>query len=94
MEGAVEVKAVAGVNARPVRIGVGAIAFGDHVDQFAVAGELGMAVDRGVENAHLLPFAGIACGVGFIGVDRPSPQLALNSALRQLAGSPALPFSI
>ncbi|CAI2019462.1 Uncharacterised protein [Serratia marcescens] len=78
MEGAVKVKAIAGVNAQPMRIGVGAVAFGDHVDQFAVAGELGMVVDRGVENAHLLPFAGITGGVGLIGVDRPQPPVGVE----------------
>ncbi len=78
MEGAVEVKAIAGVDPRPVRVGIGAVAFGDDVDQFAVAGELGMVVNRGVENAHLLPFAGIAGGVGLIGMDRPQPPVGIE----------------
>ncbi len=78
VEGAVEVKAIAGVNSRPVRIGIGAVAFGDDVDQFAVAGEFGMAVNRSVENAHLLPFAGVAGGVGLIGVDRPQPPVGVE----------------
>jgi len=78
MEGAVEVKAIAGVDPRPVRVGIGAVAFGDDVDQFAVASELGMVVNRGVENAHLLPFAGIAGGVGLIGMDRPQPPVGIE----------------
>ncbi len=78
VEGAVEVKTIAGVNPRPVWIGIGAVALGDDVDQFAVTGELGMTVDRSVENAHLLPFAGVAGGVGLIGVDRPQPPVGVE----------------
>ncbi|CAI1990324.1 Uncharacterised protein [Serratia entomophila] len=78
VESTVEVKTIAGVNSRPVRIGIGAIALGDDVDQLAVTGEFRMTVDRGIQYPHLLPFAGITGGVSLVGVDRPQPPVGVK----------------
>ncbi|CAI1956589.1 Uncharacterised protein [Serratia ficaria] len=78
VESAVEVEAIAGVDSRPVRIGIGAIALGDDVDQLAVTGEFRMTVDRGIQDPHLLPFAGIAGGISLVGVDRAQPPVGVE----------------
>ncbi|CAI2031687.1 Uncharacterised protein [Serratia quinivorans] len=78
MEGAVEVKTIAGLNPLAMRVGIGAITLGHHVHQFAVTGEFRVLVHRGIEDAHLLPFAGITRGIGLVSVNGPQSPVGIE----------------
>ncbi|CAI1132462.1 Uncharacterised protein [Serratia quinivorans] len=78
MEGTVEVKTIAGLNPLPMRIGIGAVTLGNHIYQFAVTGEFRVLVHWGIEDAHLLPFAGITRGISFVSVNRPQPPVGIE----------------
>ncbi|MOA00036.1 hypothetical protein D3C78_1193800 [compost metagenome] len=78
MEGAVEVKTIAGLNPLPMRIGIGAVPLGHHVHQFAVTGEFRVFIHRGIKDAHLLPFTGITRGIGLVSVNGPQPPVGIE----------------
>ncbi|CAI2008317.1 Uncharacterised protein [Serratia proteamaculans] len=78
MESTVEVKTISGLNPLSMRIGIGAIALGYHIHQFAVTGKFRVLVHRGIEDAHLLPFTGITRGIGLIGVNSPQPPVGIE----------------
>ncbi|CUW25034.1 Uncharacterised protein [Serratia grimesii] len=78
MEGAVEVKTIAGLNPLTVRIGIGAVTLGNHIHQFPVTSKFRMFVHWGIENPYLLPFTGITRSIGFISVDRTQPPVGLK----------------
>ncbi|MNZ95932.1 hypothetical protein D3C78_1151060 [compost metagenome] len=74
-----------------MRIGIGAIAFGDNVSQLAVTGKFRMLVHRGIEDPHLLPFAGITCRVSLVGMDSPQPPVSIEFIAAPTGRIAALP---